>query len=252
MKRLILHIGLHKTGTTSLQKFFLEHRNFYIDRDINYYVSATRPNNGSEVAYLILRDGLPPRNEDFEPIIKHVTAFLQDTVQSTGLIIGEAFSYLRTDAECQAIRDLLSEKIENIEIVIVWREKSEWWKSYLNQMQKDGSRGPCPAGETSYLDPHGWLTDFGLLRDVLFRNFENVIELEYKQNMIRHFCTSLKLPLPPTYVEHRANTRANIFVRNIREAPKLLYARYLSRGIIGRAKRRFFPSRAQGKKSNFP
>jgi hypothetical protein len=245
MKRnVFLHIGLHKTGTTSIQHFFHRNMAFYRERGLQFYLCELGGSNASGIAPLILRKSVMSASPKQVEIVKeHLTRFLDDTKDVDVLISGEALSYLRTDEECARLKQLFAAEDRNLIILLTLRDKDDFWESYSNQIRKKGGTGTESEDSRYLLDKDGWLTDFDTLTRVLQRNFSDVRIIQYQDSMVRHFCDSFGFGMPNTD-EPRLNQSysplrtlvSNLFHRALID----FYMRHLMNTWVGKLKRRMF------------
>lgn len=203
-----LHIGLPKTGTTSLQRYFLANRDFYRARGVDYFLSGGWKNNAGDLARLILRDGVGETPEAVKvQAAQQLDRFFETSKYPRALFIGEDFSYLRTDRECDDLKRLFRDEENRLHIILVLRDRDAWWESYVFQVMKMAELGTATRNARAHLDRHGWLTDFDTLVAVLKRNFESVSLLEYNEDMIGTFLDHLGLPPAEASDAYRRNRR---------------------------------------------
>ncbi|MBG60302.1 MAG: hypothetical protein CMJ16_07580 [Peredibacter sp.] len=94
MKRIILHVGRHKSGTTSLQASFWENRNLFLSKGILYPESSRREN-----AHHLFAEALHPKrvrenglaNVENEDVIRNLINEIESSSCQTVLISSEAF-----------------------------------------------------------------------------------------------------------------------------------------------------------------
>jgi hypothetical protein len=240
-----LHIGLHKTGTTSIQHFFHRNIDFYRDRGLHFYLCELGGSNASGIAPLILRDGVMSASQkQIDTTKQHLARFLDATKDFDVLISGEAISYLRTDEECARLKQLFSAHDNNVIILLTLRDKDSFWESYSNQVRKKGSTGTDAENSRYVLDKEGWLTDFSTLTRVLQSNFNDVRIIQYQENMVRHFCNSFGFEMPSND-EPRLNqsySKVRTLVSKLyHKALMDFYVRHLMNTWVGKIKRRMFP-----------
>lgn len=64
----VLHIGFHKTGSSAIQEFLHEHRDFAREKGIGYPKPLCIFPSHAEIAWSHLKDWAPWRDRDYEPI----------------------------------------------------------------------------------------------------------------------------------------------------------------------------------------
>jgi hypothetical protein len=130
-RRIILHIGGEKTGTTTLQKYLFRNAAILRQRSIHYFNDRSKP-YVSGVAHFPLAACLISEEVDFIPDEKRVSlsralsALEEDIRQLDGTIIlsCEHFSSrLRSRDQLQRLRDALAS--EDVHVVCYAREQSE-------------------------------------------------------------------------------------------------------------------------------
>lgn len=189
----ILHIGLHKTGTTSIQAFLQRKREGLLARDIDVYRGLYHPGNHFELhAAALRRERMSPfkarRNvvmDDAacESIRDRVRGFLDRTHSTKVVFSGEGMCYLRYDDEFERLAQLVPAR--RIQIVMCVREAGAWLKSYDKEMRKHPLTTPVTDDKDScwYLGPDSWLADIeGRVEN--FRRFfgsDNVTVFRYEQ-----------------------------------------------------------------------
>ena len=207
IQRVIVHVGLHKTGTTSIQHFLRDNKEVL---EAEYSVKLYKPfihlTNGyvsNEVGISIMRDGVfdslphivldPEMHKTFDKddwykrIQERIADIFHDAEQDTLLLSGENISWLRTAGEAAKLRRLFPVENSKIQIILTLRDKKDWWVSYCNQINKLNLTGTPVHNSQWYLDEHSWLTDFETLIEVLESEFENVRIIPHQKNMVANF-----------------------------------------------------------------
>lgn len=149
MKKIILHVGPHKTGTTSIQNALLENEEILNSKGIGTFkntrlngeisancnvlsLSFVRPELINRARFL---NNIPPpsenvRNEQFVLLQGEIAKYERLIVSSEG------FSFLRTVQEKELLQSFLSRLIVEIRILLTIRNKREWKKSYLGHLRR--------------------------------------------------------------------------------------------------------------------
>lgn len=213
MKKIILHIGKHKTGTTSFQLFLrksrraLERQGFY-----------PMPHGlGGRLAAVSIRDKMPiPPLLDMqangirtpEEVTADVNAFLKDKAIDTLLITSEHFSYFRTSQEIQQLRACLPQRPE-FQIYLVVRDLEEYRVSYREHVKTTGHGPSDDPASPYYSGKDSWLLDDQALIDCWQAEFENVHIINYsKEGMIKKLGEAMELPSDILNQEYRLNTNS--------------------------------------------
>ncbi|MDR5654430.1 hypothetical protein [Ruixingdingia sedimenti] len=145
-RRLYLHVGTHKTGTTSVQAVLTHQAADLRARGVEPALDARGRANLAGLAHLFIRPGLrtPRRLQDpagaaWGP--GELAAWRQGVRGSacaTHLISTEAFCFLRTPAEAAALCTELGGVFDEIRPILVLRQEAAWRQSWLAQLQRMG------------------------------------------------------------------------------------------------------------------
>lgn len=157
-KRLILHVGMHKTATTSLQKMFFENRDTFAERGV-YYPEASRTYLGH---HLLAYEAFNPDNAEAAGALAGLVAEL-DAVDPEGVLISsENLEHLVFLPErLIEIRDALSGLGYEIFVLITLREVGEYAEAICAELHKHGFERT--SGEvTAEIIERGCLTNNGL------------------------------------------------------------------------------------------
>lgn len=144
-----IHIGVHKTGTKSIQQTFADNRDNLLARGINYLPGD--PNHGP--ALISLLSDTP--HEDIRNIRRHVdtpekaavyNAWTKHKLAKTlarnqspkTVISGEAFSFISTE-EIERLKKMLSPYAETYRIIVYVRDPYGYANSASLQRLKSGS-----------------------------------------------------------------------------------------------------------------
>ena len=165
-RRAIVHIGTHKTGSTSLQYWLAQHA-AELERD--HHLGVYRPihPNGRELALLCAN---PDRSI---PTIREIPEWRSESwrTQSWGhvrseiersdevlLLSNETLSLLRTTAELERLAELLAPRA--IDIVLVTRRPADFLRSWREQLTRDGFSPSEDQRSFAYLETNSWLVDY--------------------------------------------------------------------------------------------
>ena len=257
IKKVILHIGLHKTGTTSFQNFILNNEEFFLKRGIHPYKPIYRNNSytANEIGLSVLRPGViddlfkGPWNINMDCFDKatwrdqiraKINEIFSNSEHEILLISGEFISFIRTQNEIDELKKLFPPFIET-HVVMVKRKKSDWWKSYCSEVAKwkDKIPGPVDSSRNShaYLDPNGWLMDFETVEYLFQKNFDSFSTLEYDRNgMVGSLLCEIGIS-DGVIDEPWYNSKVTSSVSSV-GLIRRIYRRYLSQTSIGLALRR--------------
>ena len=154
-KRLILHIGTHKTGTSSFQSSLVDNRPSLMaqgltpileTKRIDGVTTGTRRANIAAKAHLFIRPELrtPSRYNKVSPELSNrqrqtrrakLAERLRKLTAPSVLLSAEAFCFLRTPEEQNSMRDFLSQTEREITTLMVLRNEADWRASWENQIQ---------------------------------------------------------------------------------------------------------------------
>lgn len=255
VSRVILHVGLHKTGSTSVQHFLCDNVDrLRRDHGIAVYKPIIHLKNGyvaNEVGIAIARRGVFDAFPDhlvsaelrdsfdkeawYDRICAWMTEFCETDPADTLLVSGENISWLRTPEEASRLREMFPVPDNAIEVVLCLRDKDKWWVSYCNQMNKLSLTGTPEHNSQWHLDRDGWLTDFDGLIAALRTAFPKITFIEYGDTMVATFMQAIGHPinLEQEIRQNQSGDRPSLSLR-IRHA----VVRGLSGTVVQRAWRR--------------
>ncbi|MCI0466408.1 MAG: hypothetical protein L0Y57_05300 [Beijerinckiaceae bacterium] len=186
--RSIVHIGFHKTGSTSIQAFCWKFRHRLAGLGIAMYEGAHFRSNHTELHVAAMR---PERMTPFKikagiaggsayrlEIEQRLARIVSSTPQDTLLFSAEGLSYLREQEELDWLRSVLPGKAA---IVAYLREPQEFLHSYRHALI---ARGISPSSETdsfAYTGEDSWLIDYNERLKPFRASFgaQNVISIDY-------------------------------------------------------------------------
>lgn len=204
MKTPYLHIGTHKTGTTSFQVFALRFGSYFAREGYlvlrNPYCEYRKPDiNFGHFANAVLRPDLltGPRlqyklqamtPERRMAIISETRVMIDHLPFDRALISSETLSFVRSEEEIDLIREGFSGY--RIVTVCTFRERAAFLASFRNQIMKQPSWNSMAASDaprqpgTTLLDleDDSWLTDYDRIR-TLWRGLGEFREINYERAM---------------------------------------------------------------------
>lgn len=186
ISRVYLHVGLHRTGTTSFQYSLLENESLLRKHKIEIYKPVNRKINASELGEAVLNAdkknlGAKHRDDLFLEVRSKIHDYLEKSNLESLLISGEDLSYIRTDKECSRLKSLFDSEVLEFIILLVLRDPESWFASYRNKINELGEGGTPENNSRAFLDPGGWLTDFNQLINVMKSHFDHVVVLDYNE-----------------------------------------------------------------------
>ena len=143
-KQVILHVGLHKTGTSSIQEFLKINHSKLLKLDINLYQGLYFPTNHVELHLASMRsnrdspfkldNNINPNNKYIDIIKCRVRAFFENSDQTTVLFSSDGLSYLKFADEFANLKQILLGN--KIEIILYVRNLDGFKKSYIKELKK--------------------------------------------------------------------------------------------------------------------
>lgn len=136
MKRLFIHLGTGKTGTTAIQEFLLLNREKLIDVGINYCMSGCSGINHHALCFNYNRI-----SDDFSLAVKENLKKLAEEIAAskctTHVISSEYFPDL-TEEEVSYIVDKMS-LVCDVNVIIYFRRQDHFLESWFSQIVKAGA-----------------------------------------------------------------------------------------------------------------
>ena len=166
-RRLFVHIGTHKTGTTSFQHWLREHETELRQRfGLGVYQGAF-PNN-REVGLACARPerSLPTRGIEqwVDPEWRRHVASLVATqlAREEDLVLSaEALSFLRHEDEVRRVAEMFGDR-ETL-IIVALRNPEGFLQSWAGHLTRDGYRLSNDPSSFAYVGTDSWLVDFPAL-----------------------------------------------------------------------------------------
>ena len=184
-RRLFLHIGPHKTGTSSFQKSLELNAQALIAQGVRPLTEAhikhgTRTGRERAALHSLadlfirpdlptgmrLRDGVQPLTDRQKRNRRgRVAARLAAMTDPAVVLSAESFCYLRTPQERALIQSFLTETRRAATILLVRRNAEDWRASWLSQMRR-GTHGPDWAShmQQEQAERSEWYFDLQALR----------------------------------------------------------------------------------------
>lgn len=223
----IVHIGQHKTGTTSIQHYLRTHkaelssRGLFVPTSIAghdhpshyvlniYALDSHRMSSMKEKllkekgdSYLkSLRESIP------EEIKKIYTSATQENCKEI-IWTNEGLYLLNSISEYKKIYELFSPYSSRITCVCCFREAKSYQQSHRKQLLKQGISLSDDKDSYRYLEDDSWLLDHARKKEILHQVFDEVITFPYNPiNSISEFLHNIKYPED---TEKTASIRLNV------------------------------------------
>lgn len=193
MKRIFLHIGIHKTGSTSIQNFLGANRIALQKLGIDFYSGAYFPNNHVELHVATMRaersspfkltKGIQVDEVYRESIQEIVSSYVNNTNFPSLIFSAEGLSYLRYEDEMIRLKNMIPEG--RIQIVIYLRNPSDFLVSYRKELEKHPAPTDFDKDSFAYTGADSWLIDYEARLILIKKTFgeQNVIVLNYDEEL---------------------------------------------------------------------
>lgn len=192
MRQVIIHIGTHKTGSTSLQAVLHHNRRQMRRQGIEYYEGTRSKKNHYDLNLAVMRGGVETfanfdrakinQIELYNEVQEKIADQMRRSTAHTIVFSNEDLSYLRTKQECESLRALFTEQDIKFKILLVLRNKEDFLRSYKNQLLKDPRRSPSPNKKSGlYVESDTWLLDFDELQRAYRSVFSDVVTIAYSE-----------------------------------------------------------------------
>lgn len=200
-KVIYLHMGLHKTGTTSIQNWLATNTKLIQSHGYGFYAGHYQPTNHIEFALASLRENLDApvkrnmnvdRDQMFEETRQQVADFISKSMASQIIISNETLSFIREVEEMERLRAILPDDISVVPIVFL-RPKPEWLSSFRKQMLKMGMEETDDATSCAYFQPDTWLLQHETLIDLATRTFGDCKVVNYGGASLTQFLGAIGL-----------------------------------------------------------
>lgn len=189
------HVGLHKTGTTSIQSFMHVARAELCECGVDYYLGSPIAQNHVELHLAALRferlSGFKQRQSVVvddrmrAAITNHVNDHIRRSPCRRVVFSNEGLSLLRFPDEMERLRAMTADA--RIEIVFYRRKTRDYLRSYSAELHKDPATLPAVIDKDSfaYTEPDSWLADIDARIDAFRSAFgtDNVIVLDYDREI---------------------------------------------------------------------
>ncbi len=212
--KVVLHIGTHKTGSTSLQHFLRDAGPLLAQADAWYPPGLVLDTAHSELPLLSVRleRDWPARIRFPELRMpgwldvanRHVRAQVGDAARGTIVYSHEDLSYLRFPDEFERLIRLLDPA--EVRVIVFLRDKQSFLRSYGDQLAATGFEASADPASFAYVGEDSWLVDYDSLLDGYRKAFgaSNVEVVDYDAVMQQD------ASIIPTFAELLGVTRAEL------------------------------------------
>ena len=213
--RTIIHIGQHKTGTTSIQHFLRQHREDLAGRGLYVPDSVAGHDNPSHYilnVYALEEDRYSTVKETLLKI-KPKEYFLElqrelrrdvsrhyELAQKLGcrdvIWSNEGLYLLNSISEYVRLRELFDPYSSSVVCVCCFREVESYRKSYIQQLEKQGLTPSENTDSYRYVEEDSWLFDYSRKMGILNEVFDQLITFDYnKQDNVKSFFEEIGYPV---------------------------------------------------------
>jgi hypothetical protein len=258
MATALVHIGTHKTGTTSFQKWTDDHRQGLLDRNgIHVYRGQHLPANAPELAVLCLRaNRMSPAKEILvesslqewrDETARHVAEQVASDAEHL-LVSAEDLSLLRHDDEVERLRELLAPR--DLRVAVCLRDPASFLASYRLQLKRMGQPPSRFPSSHRNFGPDSWLVQWDEMLDVWRRvlGADRVVSFDYADALTEHRSTipavlealgidASELPSWDRYRENVTSERQTARAARVQHA-KVAFARTRTGTAVRRVLRR--------------
>ncbi|HET6377253.1 MAG TPA: hypothetical protein VFG05_02935 [Methylocella sp.] len=190
----VVHIGFHRTGSTSIQAFCWRFRRRLAKLGIAMYEGWHRPANHVELHVGAMR---PERMTPFKfkaglnggpsyrrMVEQRLSRFIGSASQDKFLFSAEGLSYLREEDELAWLRNILPGKAV---IVACLRDPAEYLRSYRLALMRHGIAESSDPDSIAYTRAGSWLLDYPARIEPFRMAFgpENVILIDYGKEVYK-------------------------------------------------------------------
>lgn len=203
----ILHIGPHKTGTTSFQSIMHSHRAAFLEAGIDplrlevmkNYLSARH----GDIARAVIRPemlepgmGLHKGNVGQQELRANlqdeIHKYVNNSESNSILISSETLYLLRTEEELSCLKELFPKQCREFIVIAVRRDYEDWKRSFENQFTKTKTPLSSNRKAFSYVEADSWLWQLQETLDLYGKFVGSVKILEYdRADIIKVICDEL-------------------------------------------------------------
>ncbi len=211
-RRAIVHIGTHKTGSTSLQ-YWLTHNASQLEAHYGFGVYRPIHPNGRELALWCANPDrqIPTIREIPEwqsptwrtPSFGHMRSEIERDVD-TLVASNETLSLLRTPDEVERLRELFAPR--RVEIILVTRRPTDFLRSWREQLIRDGFSESSDPTSFAYLNADSWLVDY----DEILQSYRHVFGDDHVHHVDYDAALSRDSSIIPAVMAHVVGDTGNL------------------------------------------
>lgn len=194
----IIHIGQHKTGTTSIQNFLQDNKNALVKNGLYVPLSIAGHDNPSHYilnVYALNDDRFSSKKESIlakkgkkyfkkleSNLKKDIGNIYKDAVRkhcNEVIWTNEGLYLLNTVEEYQRLLNLFSQYSDEIEVVCCFRDVELYRESYIKQLKKQKISVSDDPDSYRYVETDSWLFDYDRKKYLLSEVFQGRVYFDY-------------------------------------------------------------------------
>jgi len=196
VKHIYLHIGTHKTGSTSIQTFLQKESKLLNEKGFDFYQGFHNKKNHIELFLSTMREGRDSFAkekfdiENAENYFCKTKNFVHQCINQSKydkiIFSTEGLSLLRFTDELTKLKELLKSEENKITIILYLRKESDFLDSYKKQIKKRTRSFSDNPSSVYYVKDDTWLTDYSTLKKSYSDAFdeENLVIIDYDKETI--------------------------------------------------------------------
>lgn len=216
MNRIVLHIGTHKTGTTSFQRWFRDNADA-IDAVCGATLYEGRARDARELGAICIDEGrdtpglrrrVERDNHEFpgtltlpgtqarEQMITEVHENIRNQIQKTRdtfVVSSESLSLLRSKSEIDRLAAMFP--AGETTVVVCLRRPEDFLRSWSKHLDRDFFEVSDDPTSFAYVKPDSWLVDYDDLLSAYTNVYgkESIVVIDYDTAMAEHGSTIPKI-----------------------------------------------------------
>lgn len=211
----IIHIGQHKTATTSLQKFLRQNKNelvekgvFITDRILNYNhpshyvlnIFALAKNRYSVMKQKVLSTKgdayLDELDKTLPSEIEKIYAAAKHKNCNRILWTNEGLYLLNSKEEYEKLINLFRPYSSKITVICCFRDLASYKTSYIKKLERRAIEPSLNKDSFSYILDDSWLFDYDRKKKILAEVFDECLYFDYqKEDNIKPFMQLLNIEI---------------------------------------------------------
>lgn len=198
-----IHLGQHKTGTTSIQSFLSRKRQSLLEQGVFVPIDfcGRSSANHYELNVVSLAEGnSSPMKDHFngsivslrQEIVASISCAYEDARRLGAESVvwsNEGLSFLRTKYEFENLLEFFKPHSSNLTAILCIRDKQDFKESWQKQIVKMGLHEDNPPFDSyKYLGPDAWMLDWGKRLPLIIDAFDSLRVWKYKkQSSVQSF-----------------------------------------------------------------